>query len=306
MFFIAMIVLSAVFATGQDPWEELSTRAKQHQEADDFAGAESSRREALRIAEETLGPEDPRLAPLYADLALTLHFEARDADADPLAHRASAIATHSGDQRLMGVMLNVLGIVLTGEHLYDRAEPVLRRSVALLEQSEGPASIDVAKAANSLALVYLDDRQYAKAQQEEARALPIYDRLGPDSPDVALVSGNMFTILAAQHRDAEGEPYLRRALAIGEKVFPYSLKMANLRICLAALESSRENYKEAARLLESAIATQERVLGPTHPELAHTLAGYSNVLRHMHEKTEAKIVQNRANSILKASLNDVK
>jgi hypothetical protein len=35
-----------------------------------------------------------------------------------------------------------------------------------------------------------------------------------------------------------------------------------------ALEASRENHKEAARLLQQVIATEERLLGPQHPELA--------------------------------------
>jgi tetratricopeptide (TPR) repeat protein len=299
-----LIVFSAVFAIGQTAsWKELTFLARQRQEAEDFAGAESLRWEALRLAEKELGPADKQLAPVLGDLAFSLHFAARDAEAEPLMQRAFAIAKESGDRRLTGMMLNILGIVLAGEGQKARAEPALRRSVALLEGD----TLDFARAANNLATVYLDTHQYARAEDAMARALPIYEqRLGPENPEIAQVSGNMFAVLAAQHRASEGEPYLRRALAIGEKAFPGSLRMANLQICLAALEEGRENFKEAARQLEKAIATQERVLGPGHPELAHTLAGYANVLRHMHQKTEAKNALNRANSILKTALSDVK
>jgi tetratricopeptide (TPR) repeat protein len=68
---------------------------------------------------------------------------------------------------------------------------------------------------------------------------------------------------------------------------------------MAALEASRENYKEAARLLEKIIAIQERVLGKEHPLLGRTLVNYAEVLRHLHQKSEAKQALNRANSILK-------
>jgi hypothetical protein len=153
----------------------------------------------------------------------------------------------------------------------------------------------------------LDTHQFPKAELEMTRALPIYERLlGPNDPELAQVSANMFAVLIAQRRAAEGEPYLRRALAIGEKMFPDSLRMASLQVGLAAFEASRENFKAAARLLTAVIATEERVLGPDHPELGHSLTAYSMVLRRMHQKTEAKHALNRANWILKSSLSDVK
>lgn len=297
---LLVVVLNVVFAIEQTTWVDVAGLAREKQAADDFAGAESLRREALRLAEQQLGPNDKRLAPMLADLALNLHFEGRDAEGEPLAQRAFAIAKESGDQRLMGLTLNSLGIVLSGEGKKARAEPVLRRSVSLL----APGSLDFARAANNLATLYLDTHQYAKAEDEMTRAVPIYEqRLGLLDPETALVWGNMFTILAAQHRAAEGEPHLRRAIEVGELVFPKSLNMANLQLCQASLEASRDNFKEAARLLEKVIATQEKVLGPEHPQLAHTLAVYANVLRHLHQKTEARNALDRAHMILKTSLN---
>lgn len=303
MLVVLLICISAVSAIGQASWQDLSRLARQRQAADDFRPAESLWREALRLAEKQPGLAEKQLAPLLSDLALCLHFEARDAEAEPLAQRALSIAKESNDQRLTGLMLNILGIVLSGEGQKARAEPVLRRSAALLEED----SLDFARAANNLAMLYQDTHQYARAEAEMTRVLPIYERrLGENDPESAQVLGNMFSILAVQHRGDEGEPYLRRALAAGEKVFPGSLKMANLQVCLAALEASREHLRDAARLLETAIATEERILGPEHPELAHTLACYARVLGRMHQKTEAKNALHRANMILKTSLSDVK
>jgi len=208
---------------------------------------------------------------------------------------------------LVGVALNALGVVLAGEGDPARAEPVMRRSLALLEESEGADSMDAAKAANNLAALYSNAREYAKAEPLVARALKGYEKyFGPDSPQIALPLANMFAVLAGQNRAQEGEPYLRRALAIGEKVSPGSLQMAHFQLCLAALEANRRNYQEAARLLESVIAIQERLLGPEHPELGRSLGSYSSVLRNLHQKTEAKEAQNRANMILKSALPDVK
>ncbi len=303
---LLLLVFSALFTTGQT-WQELSKLAKQRQQADDLTGAESLRRQAIQLVEKQQGPADQQLAPLLGDLALNLHFEARDAEGEPIAQRALAIAKESGDQKVTGMMLNILGIVIAGEGQRARAEPVLRRSVALLEESEGESGLNTARAINNLATLYLDTNQHAKAEAEMARALPIYEhRLDPDSPELALALSNMFAILASENRAADGEPYLRRAMAIGEKVSPVGLRMANLQICMAELEASRDNFKEAASLLEKAIATQEKILGSSHPNLAHTLAAYATVLRHLHQKSEAKNALNRANFIMKSALPDVK
>jgi tetratricopeptide (TPR) repeat protein len=302
------IVFNAVFIVGQTPppWESLSRLGNQHQEAEDFAAAGLLRREALRLAELKLGVEDKQLAPLLANLAQSLHFEGHDAEAEPLARRAYLLANESGDRKLTGVVLNTFGIVLAKSDP-ARAEPLLRRSVALLQQAEGADSLDVAKALNNLATLYTDTHQYAKAEQEMTRALPIYEKyLATDDPLLATVWCNMFRVLYDQHRFAEGEPYLRRALAIGEKKFPRGLKMVNLQLYLAALEASRENFQEAARILEQIIPIQERLLGAGHPQVGYSLVGYSRVLRGLHQKTEAKKALNRANLILKVTLNDVK
>ena len=307
MIVVILIAFSVVFAFGQAAWDDLSIQAKHRQDADDLAGAESLRREALRLAEKQLDPSNKQLARLLADLSFSLHFEARDAEAEPFAQRGVLIAKESGDQRLTGLMLNVLGVVVSGEGQKARAEPVLRRSVALLEEFAGADSLDVARASNNLAMLYLDTHQFARAEKEMMHALPIYEKcLGPDDPEIAMASGNLFTILAAQHRAEEGEPYLRRALVIGERSLSGSLSMANLQLCLAALEASRENLKVAAQLLVKVIAIQERLLGPAHREVGYSLAAYSTVLRRMHQKSEAKIALNRANMILKSALNDVK
>jgi tetratricopeptide (TPR) repeat protein len=238
---------------------------------------------------------------------LSLHAEGRDQAADPLARRAVAIAEQDGDRRVLGAMLNALGVVLAGEGERVRAEPVLRRSVALLEEAEGADALEVAQAANNLATVYADTRQYPLAERELARALPVYEKvLGSEHPLYAMASSNMFTILYQQHRVSEGEPYLLRALAVGEKKFPDTLKMADLRQCLAALEMSREHYKEAAKLLEQVIATQEKLLGHDHPQLALTLENYAAVERRLHHKSEAKSAHDRASFIQKSFLGDVK
>jgi hypothetical protein len=309
MIVFLLIAFGAVFTTGQtvSPWQSLTKLANQRHDADDFAGEEKLRREALRLAQEQLGPEDLIIAPLLSNIAVCLHSEGRDAEADPLVRKAVFMAEKGGNQKLLGMMLNAMGVVLSGEFGPARAEPVMRRSVAMMEEAYGEVTFEVAQAANNLATIYADTHQFAKAEQELRRVIPVYEKhLGAEHPMYAMILANMFAALYEQNRVAEGEPYLRRALAIGEKAFPDSLNMANLQHCLAALEASHGNFKESAQLLEKSIATKEKLLGPQHPDLARSLLSYSGVLRHLHQKNEAKQARNRADLIQKSLLGNVK
>jgi tetratricopeptide (TPR) repeat protein len=122
------------------------------------------------------------------------------------------------------------------------------------------------------------------------------------SLDTTLAMGlrNMFVILFKQQRIAEAEPYLTRALEIGERVFPQSWKMAQLRFGQALLEQSRGKFQESATILRQVIDLQERILGSEHPELARSLLAYSFALRHLHRRNEAHEAQKRGDSILKS------
>jgi len=84
---LLLVAFHAVFAIEQTSWVDLTKLARGKQAADNFGAAEALRREAVRVAESELGPNDKRLAPILADLALNLHFEGRDADGEPFAQR---------------------------------------------------------------------------------------------------------------------------------------------------------------------------------------------------------------------------
>jgi tetratricopeptide (TPR) repeat protein len=295
----SLIVFGAVFTGGHlfaQSWDGFSTIADQYQNADDYRTAETLRREALRQAEEQVGKEDKALAPLLTKLAVLLHAEGKDADAEQAARRAVQIAERSNDSQITGVALNALGVILNPAE----GEPVLLRSIALLEQAEGADSLDVAKARNNLATIYSGAHQYAKAEEQMAKALPVYEkRLGPNNPAIALALSNMFTILLSENRTTEAEPYLKHALSIAAEGSPNDLRMANLKLCQASLEMKRGNYSEAARLLQTVAAIQRKVLGAESPQVAQTLASYADASRHAEVAEGAALAQDHAHPILK-------
>ncbi len=178
---------------------------------------------------------------------------------------------------------------------------MLRRSRALFEQSVGADSLEAGKAATNLAYLYRENGDLTRAEAEQRRAIEIMEKhLGADHPTMVAGWNNLFTILAMLDRADEGEPYLRRAIEIGQRAFPSGAPMLQIRANVATLEAKRGHYAEAARILEEVIAGQERVLGGDHPQLAISLTHYSEVLKKLHQNGEARKVQARANAILKS------
>jgi tetratricopeptide (TPR) repeat protein len=292
----------------QDPrlWSTLSNLAVVRRDRGDFAGAEKLMRKVLELREHYSAPHNQELAIELNNLAAVLHSMARDSEADPLLRRALTIMEQpvsEGDQKTRAAILNSLGLTLLSLGEKARAEPVLRRAVGLFQSSGDAGSLDAARALNNLAVLHRATHEYATAEAELKQALPMYQQqLGADHPQLIPLLGNLFSVLAEQKRYAEGEPYLRRAMEIADRnrgeISPGSVLL--LRVDLAALESNRGNYADAAKILQSVIPEQERLLGPAHPQLALTLENYAGVLRHLNQKAEAKRINSRANAILKS------
>jgi len=231
--------------------------------------------------------------------AYSLHDAGLDAEAYPLASRAASMAETDGDRFAIAVTQSRVGAILAGKREYARAEPLLRRSLAILEKVKGPDALDTAVAENNLAALYSDTGRPAEAEIQQRLALPIYKKYaGPKSQNYVAALANLYVILASEKRHEEGAPYLAEAMSIAEKNFPNTAVMARVESCEASLEFNRGHLKEAASTLAKAIDLQERTLGPNHPELATSLVCYARVLRALHNTAESKRAEARAQTIL--------
>jgi tetratricopeptide (TPR) repeat protein len=87
-----------------------------------------------------------------------------------------------GDDRL-GKSLNNLAAAYYAQEDYGRAEPLMRRAVSVLEETQGPDSPDVAQSMKNLAALYYLQEDYAQAepllQQGRVRADGRARRLAP-------------------------------------------------------------------------------------------------------------------------------
>src|SRR5262249_32706379 len=112
----------------------------------------------------------------------------------------------------------------------DEAEELFRRSIALFEQVEGPASPDVAAALGNLGAVLEDQGDYLTAEGCYVRAATITEAMEnggfknyEDDEDVARLRlqslDNLGRIRRMQGRYAQAEPLIRRALNFAVRTF---------------------------------------------------------------------------------------
>ena len=86
----------------------------------------------------------------------------------------------------MAASLNNLAEIYRKQGKYAQAEPLYKRSLAIMEKALGPEHPSVATSLNNLALLYQAQGKYAEAEPLYKRALAIVEKaLGPEHPDVA-------------------------------------------------------------------------------------------------------------------------
>jgi len=232
---------------------------------------------------------------------VALRLASRPTEAIETFNRALKIAENTGDERLLATVLGGLGATLVDLEEFARAQPVLRRSLALFEKTSGPDSIEAGEAANNLAMVYRKNGDLAQAQSQLERALPLLQKyLGNGNAVLALALNNMFIVLAEQKQWDNAEPYVLRALEIA-KTLPESIQLAEIEENLALLEAHRAQFHEAAETMELVLAIEERTLKPEDPRVAKSLESYSGYLKKINQKAEARQAEQRAKAIRRTS-----
>jgi tetratricopeptide (TPR) repeat protein len=231
-------------------WNELNDRVDTLYEQGRYTEMAQVAKEALKVAENTFGPDHPNLATSLNNLAeLYRRLQGKYAAAEPLYQRALAIYEKAlgPDHPDVATSLNNLALLYYTQGKYAEAEPLFKRALGIREKALGPSHPDVAQSLNNLALLYAAQGKYAAAEPLYKRALAIYEKaLGPDHPDVATSLNNLAGLYQAQGKYAEAEPLYQRALAIWEKALgPDHPQVATV------LKNMARLYKEAGRVDEA-------------------------------------------------------
>jgi tetratricopeptide (TPR) repeat protein len=244
---------------GAPEWRTLSAQADDLYREGQTDRALEAYGQALKLAEEALGPDHPDVASV----------------------------------------LNGFGYLYYRQKRYAEAEPLYKRALEIRDKAFGPDTLDLAWSLFNLGDVYRDQDRYAEAEPLFKRALDIRERaLGPDHPDVANVLNRLGNLCYDQDRYAEAEPFYKRSIAIFEKVNgPDHLEVAVDLHNLGGVYLELRRYTEAEPLLLRALAIREKALGPDHADLANTLNRLGNLNYRQNRYAEAEPLYKRAGAI---------
>jgi tetratricopeptide (TPR) repeat protein len=182
---------------------------------------------------------------------------------------------------------------------YGASEQLCTRALAIAQNTLGPDHLDVARALNNLAVLYMELGRFEEAVPLLRRTLLIRElALGPDDPSVARTLNNLAITYMELGRHTEAESVHARALAIREKAFaPNHPEVVFSRTGLGVLYRRQGRYAEAESLLTRVVAIQEQELGPDHPDVALSLMNLADLYADCGRSAEAEQRYGRALAI---------
>lgn len=125
------------------------------------------------------------------------------------------------------------------------------------------------------------------------------NQFGPQDPALIADLSNLAGTLLAQDNYDQAEPFVRRAITIGEqskKAEP--LKMAELYSILSNIYFKQDKLADAETLIRRSFEIRKATLKQEHPDLAQTLSDYARLLRKMGREEQAEVLYQQSLAIL--------
>jgi tetratricopeptide (TPR) repeat protein/transcriptional regulator with XRE-family HTH domain len=263
-----------------------------------YADAEELFEQALRKAEQVLGPRHPLIAyPLHglADVCLV---QGKYEEAEPLFERTIRVRerTLGPDHLLLATSLNRFGVLFREQGKYKQAETLCMQALHIWERTLGPEHLQLARPLYNLGALYFKQGEYGHAEMLYQRALCIQERsLGSEHPQVALSLESLAILYAEQEKYLEAEPLFRRALGIRESILGSEHPKIGLSLHnLAEFYRLQGKYSEAEPLFYRSLHVYEQTLGQDHRDLAWPLDGLGSLLRDQGKYEQAEPLYQRA------------
>ncbi|KAL3681915.1 hypothetical protein R1sor_024871 [Riccia sorocarpa] len=165
-------------------------------------------------------PEDPVVESVRTDLAEILNVIGRETEAQALWEenlRVKERELGKNDVQLVP-HLNNLATSYAHSQLFDKCEPLLRRSLKLMTNHFGPKAPQISIALELLATALHHLGRGFEAEPLAREALAIREaHYGPDHPNTGQACNCLAAVLHGLDKDSESEMYLRKVLRIQEK-----------------------------------------------------------------------------------------
>ncbi|HTW67231.1 MAG TPA: tetratricopeptide repeat protein [Bryobacteraceae bacterium] len=283
----------------------LEQTARVLQSGEKYTDAEKYLTRAVAIREKTSGAESLELVPDLSQLARVYLARQDLAGAGQLYERILnlQLKTLSSNSPALLPALDALADLSLEQH--KDAEPLLKHTLSIREESLGPNHVDVARNLDKLATLYTGEKRFAEAEKAGERALFIWMKeLKSGSPELAEKYQKMAELYEALDRPADAEPLVQQVLTARESETVASLNT------LAAIYVSKHNLTEAEPLyrLSLTILDKRGILTGRRPAmvsgteenedlLAETALDYVDLLKKMRRKSDARRIEARLRAI---------
>jgi tetratricopeptide (TPR) repeat protein len=199
-----------------------------------------------------------------------------------------------------------LGRVYRKLGVHDRAEPLLRSSLALRRKTLGPRHPDVAVSLTSLADLLQMEGVYDEAERYYREALTLRrEAFGPEHPDVAASLGSLADLLHDKGDFRAAGPLYREALAMRRRLFrpPHPDLAASLND-MALLHHDEGDYTAAEVFYREALAMRRTLFGEDHPDVATSYQNLAALLQARKDYAGAEPLYRRALAIQRRVLGE--
>jgi CHAT domain-containing protein/tetratricopeptide (TPR) repeat protein len=266
----------------------------------DLERAEDYHRQALAIWEE-IAPEGRAIAECADALGVVLRARGEHDLAQDFLERALALREALGNPTFVATSLANLGALAKARGDLAQAEHYLSR--ALAGDALPAGSIARAILLGDLGLLALDRGDLSRAQAHLGETLALYEKLAPDSLQVARALTDLARVARAHGERGAALDLLARALALGEQLAPESREHAETLALRAALAAEHAE-PEAIAWHERALAALEGHLGRaggSHEARAGLRADFADLYRGQIELHLAAGEGERAFAVLERS-----
>ncbi|HEV3201339.1 MAG TPA: tetratricopeptide repeat protein [Bryobacteraceae bacterium] len=267
--------------------------------AGEYAGAAAVFRDAVHVAEAS---GDPRLPVAINSLANADDELGRYSEAEQLYRRAMTAAAKDGVwNSTYALTLGNLGAHYVEVGRLDKAEALLRKSLAIYSALLPGDSIPLALVRNALANLMVGDRRYDEAGTLiEASLITFRKHPAPGSGEEAVGLNNLGVVRRYQGKNQEAIELFEQSIRITETELgpshPALLRALNN---LATMYAAAGRHDDADAAFQRAVSIAEKRLGSSHPVYARVLLNYAGYLRRSGRKAVAKTLAARANALLR-------
>jgi tetratricopeptide (TPR) repeat protein/DNA-binding XRE family transcriptional regulator len=225
---------------------------------------------AIRLREQTFGPEHPELLAILNNLANFYWEQGKYTEAKPVYLRALQLSEQSqgpDDSRIAMVLLN-LGELYRKLEQFEESESYYFRALSLFEQTVGSGHLRTTHVLHGLALLRMAQGRYEEAEQFFQETLQIRERATDEThSDLAEAIHDMALLYSRQGKNEIAQRFLERALHIQEQVLgPMHPAIATSLYHLGLLYAKQGRKEQARSYYQRSLSVREQVLGKRHPE----------------------------------------